>query len=207
MKKTAVLLLVILFCLALPLFAQEKKEMAKEAAPSMTPPKALEDDLFTWMVGEWEGWDSSPMGKSQVWQKIEMDLDNQFVMIHYTGKTTEMTPEQMKMAAAAYGMPEDQAKSLIGTVYKGKGPMTINPQSGEIVAYWFDSMRGIYTGKGKRDGNKYSVNWEGPMGSSVMVVEKTSDDKMVMTFDQKDPAGNVMHSQADFTRKKMATTK
>ncbi len=203
MKRFTLRLLVVLACIALPLFAQEK-ETAKEAAPSMMPPKALDDDLFTWMVGEWEGWDSSPMGKSQVWMKNEMSLDNQFVVTHYTSKITEMTPEQMKAAAAMYGMPEDQAKSMIGTMYKGMGPTTINPQTGEIVAYWFDSMRGVSTGKGKRDGSKYTVNWEGPTGSAVMVVEKTGDDKMTMTFDQKDPSGNVTHSQSDFTRKKMA---
>jgi hypothetical protein len=195
----------VLICLALPLFAQEKTEMAKEAAPSMMPPTALEDDLFKWTIGEWEGWGTSPMGKSQDWQKIEMGLDGQFLMTHYTSKTTEMTPEQMKMVATMYGMPEDQVKNMIGTVYQGMGPMTIDPKTGEIVAYWFDSMRGIYTGKGKREGNKYTVNWEGPMGSSVMVVEKTGDDKMLFSMDQKDPSGKTMHSQADFTRKKVAT--
>jgi hypothetical protein len=200
MKRLALLLFFVVACLALPLFAQD----TKEAAPAMAPPKALEDDLMKWMVGEWEGWDNSPMGKSQVWQKNELSLDNQFVVTHYTSKITEMTPEQMKAAAAMYGMPEDQAKNMIGTVYTGMGPTTINPQTGEIVAYWFDSMRSVYTGKGKRDGGKYTVNWEGPMGSMVMVVEKTADDKMVMTFDQKDPSGNVMQSKAEFTRKKMA---
>jgi hypothetical protein len=202
MRKTLTLLLALTVLMALPLLAQEK-DMKKDATPSMMPPQPLADDLFTWMVGEWEGASTSPMGKSHDWQKIEMGLDNQFVLTHYTSKTVEMTPEQIKAAAAMHGMTEEQAKGLVGTVYKGMGPMTINPATGEIVAYWFDSMRGVYTGKGKRDGNKYTVNWEGPMGSSVMVVEKTSDDKMVMTFDQKDPAGNVMQSRAEFTRKKM----
>lgn len=200
MRSTVLLLLALIACFALPLVAQEK-DAAQEA---MMPPKALEDDLFKWMVGEWEGWGASPMGKSQDWQKIEMGLDDQFVMIHYTSKTVEMTPEQLKTAATAHNMPEDQVKGMMGMLYKGMGPMTINPMTGEIMAYWFDSMRHTYTGTGKRDGNKYTVNWEGPMGSSVMNVEKAGDDKMTMTFDQKDPAGNVMQSRAEFTRKKMA---
>ena len=64
MKNTLMLFLAALVLISLPMFAQEK-EKPKEATPSMMPPKPLADDLCAWMVGEWEGWTTSPMGKSK----------------------------------------------------------------------------------------------------------------------------------------------
>jgi hypothetical protein len=84
MRKTLTLSLVFTACLTLAAFAQEEKKMTQEGMPSMTMPKPLtNDDFCKWMVGEWEGWTTSPTGKSQDWQKIEWGLDNQFLMTHY----------------------------------------------------------------------------------------------------------------------------
>jgi hypothetical protein len=74
MRKTFILTLAFTAILALivsplPTVAQEKKDMAAEAMPMAPPP--LADDFFAWMIGEWEGWTTSAMGKSQDWQKIE----------------------------------------------------------------------------------------------------------------------------------------
>jgi hypothetical protein len=203
MRKILVSLLAILAFVALPLFAQEK-EMAKEATPSMTPPQPLADDFFKWMVGEWEGWSTSPMGKSQDWQMIEWGLDNQFVMTHYKAKTSEVNEEAMKAWAEAMKMSKEDMDKMKDMVYKGMGPMTINPMTGEIVGYWFDNWRGTYKGTGKREGNKITMHWEGTMGTSERTIEKVSDDKMVMTYKEPDPSGNVMEGRTEMTRKKMA---
>ena len=180
MRRTVVLFLVVVACFALPLFAQEK-EMTKEAMPSMMPPKPLEDDFLKWTVGEWEGTTTSPEGLSQDWQKNEMALDGQFVLTHYTAKTPAFN-------------------------YKGMGLMSINPITGEVFGYWFDSMRGVYNGKGKREGNKITAHWEGPMGMARdETMEKVSDDKFVIMFKQKMPDGNAMEGRTELTRKKMTT--
>lgn len=160
MKKAFVLLLAVMACGALPLFAQEQ-DMPKEAMPSMAMPTPLADDLCAWMVGEWEGWSTSPMGKSQDWQKVEMGLDNQFVITHYTAKTSEANPEAMKAWAESMKMSKEDMDKMMSMTYKGMGPMTINPMTGEFVGYWFDNMRGMYKGTGKREGNKFTIKWEG----------------------------------------------
>jgi hypothetical protein len=174
MRKMLLLSLAAILIVALPAFAQEK-EAAKEAMPM--PPAPLADDLFKWLVGEWEGATSSAMGNSQDWQKFELGLDNQFLMMHYTAQMAEGT-------------------------YKGMGQTTINPATGEITGYWFDNWRGVYKGTGRREGNKVNMTWEGPMGTRTETMEKVSDNKLVVTFTNKEPNGNVTEGRTEFTRKK-----
>jgi len=84
------------------------------------------------------------------------------------------------------------------------GMMTINPANDELAAYWFDNYRGTYKGTGKREGMKIVTTWESPMGSETRVIEKVSDDKMVMTFKGKDPTGKEIEGRTELTRTKMA---
>jgi hypothetical protein len=202
MRKSWVLSLVCILLLAGSVLAQEQK--AAPEAMSMMPPQALSDDLLTWMVGEWEGWTTSPMGKSHDWQKIEWALDNQFIIMHYTAKTTEPNQEAMKAMAEAMKMSKEDMEKMQNMVYKGMGTMTLNPQNGELMAMWFDNMRGTYKGTGKREGNMFVTSWESPMGTETRTIEKAGEDKMVMTFKGKGPTGEDMEGRTELTRKKGA---
>jgi hypothetical protein len=203
MRKNLLLSLVCILLLAMPAFAQEK-EMASEGMPT-APPAPLADDLFNWMVGEWVGTSTSPMGKSQDWQKVEWALDNQYILIHYTAKTTEANPEAMKAMAEAMKMSEADMKKMQDMVYKGMGPMTLDPKTGEVRAMWFDNWRGNYKGSGKREGNKLVTTWESPRGSETRIFEKVGDDKLVVTFKGKDPTGKDVEGRTELTRKKAAS--
>lgn len=191
MRKVFVVAFSLVALLSMPLFAQ------------MAPPAPLEDDLCKWMVGEWEGWSTSPMGKSQDWQKVEWGLDNQFVVMHYKSKTSEVNEEAMKAWAESMKMSKEDMDKMKEMAYKGMGTLTVNPQNGEFVGYWFDNWRGTYKGTGKREGNKITMQWEGTMGTSERTIEKVSDDKMVWTFKEKDASGNLMEGRTELTRKKM----
>jgi len=177
MRKPILLLLLLAVGAALPLLAQEKTDAP--AAPAM--PKALDDDFCKWMVGEWEGTSTTPMGPSQDWQKFEMSLDNQFIITHFTG-------------------------SMNGQVfYRGMGPMSIDPKTGDYFGYWFDNMRGVYKGTGKREGNKLSMTWSGPEGEVRKdTTEMVSADKMVITYIAKMPDGSVENGRGEYTRTKSA---
>ncbi len=211
MRKTLVLTLACAAILALivsplPTVAQEKKDMAAEAM-SMAPPPPLADDFFTWMIGEWEGWTTSSMGKSQDWQKIEWGLDKQFTIMHYTGKTTEMNPEFMKGMMESAKMSKADMDKMKNMVYKGMGVMTLNPMNNEFAGHWFDNWRATATGKGKREGNIITTTWESPMGTEMRTIEKVSEDKMVMTFKMKDSTGKETEGRTEFIRKKAAPKK
>lgn len=201
MKRNLMFVVSVLILLSIPILAQEK-EKPKEAAPSMAPPAAITDDMCAWMIGEWEGWTQSPMGKMKEWDKFEWGLDNQFVLMTATSKTTEMTEEQKTKAMEAYGMSKDDVEKMMQMTYKGMGPITINPATGEYMGYWFDNWRGVYKGTGKRDGNKVVVTWEGPMGKETRTTEKVGDDKMAISIESTDMKGNVTKATTELTRVK-----
>lgn len=143
------------------------------------PPKPLDDDMIKWMVGEWVGWSESPMGKTKEWMSCQIGLDGQFLLM--SGKS-----------------------EAGGMVYKGMGVMTINPKTGEHVGLWIDNMRGMYKGKGKREGNKTIMEWVGTMGKSTRITEKINEDKFAVTVKAPGPDGKMATMKAEYTRiKKM----
>jgi hypothetical protein len=176
MKHISILLLIVLLCISLPLIAQEQEKAKQEMTPMPEPPKPLGDD-WNWMVGEWEGWSESPMGKSKEWEKAEFGLDKQFLLIKGTSEMEGMT-------------------------YKGIGALTVNPETEELVGYWIDNYRCVYEGKGKQEGNKSIMKWVGPMGESTRIQEKVDNNKYILTVKATGPDGKEMESKAVMIRKK-----
>lgn len=184
MKRIAVSFLAITMLMAVSLTAQEKAEETKTDASehAMMPPPGLSDEWTKWMVGEWEGTSMSPMGTSKDWVKCELGLDGQFVMMQATGTMED------------------------GTTYKGMGAQTLTP-TGEIVGYWIDNWRGMYEGKGKVEGDKFTMVWEGQMGKAERTIVKVGDDKLTIAEKFTMPDGNMMESSGEMSRKTMMTDK
>ncbi|MFQ6115176.1 MAG: DUF1579 family protein [bacterium] len=180
MRRLSIALFAMLVIIAMPLMAQEKE--AAQEKQAMAPPEPLADEWSKWMVGEWKGWSESEQGKSKDWQKVELGLDGQFVMFQATSAIGEMT-------------------------YKGMGALTHNPETGESMGYWIDNWRGMYAGKGKREGNKLTMEWKGYMGTYNETIEKVSDDKFVTTYSFTDPQGNTSQGRGEMTRVKPVTEK
>jgi len=178
MNRWLAIIAIVLAVLTQSIFAQDKKDMAMEAqdaGESWTPPPSLQNnDWMKWMVGEWEGTTESPMGTSKDWMKMEFALDGQFIIAHLKSEMTSVNKEM----AMQMGMTEEQMKEP----YYGMGVFTVDPKTGESMDYWFDSMRGISTGKGTREGNVETTQWESAMGSEVRTLEKKGENDMVMTF-------------------------
>ena len=183
MRKAVSFVLAFTICLALPLLAQDQEATKSESEMAqMTPPQALSDEWSKWMIGEWEGWSESPMGKSKDWMKCEFGLDGQFVMMQITGTMDN------------------------GLTYKGMGAQTVTP-AGEMVGYWIDNWRGMYEGKGKPEGNKITMVWESPMGKAERTMEKVSADKFTVLEKFSMPDGQMMESKSEMTRKPMMSEK
>ena len=163
----------------------------------MAPPGPLEDDLYNWMAGKWEGTTESFMGKANDEMEVDWDLEHQFLNIHYKNKIAETDPAKLEEMAKAMGMTKEQMQ----TPYKGVGYMTISPQTKEYICHWFGSMRDISVGKGTREGNKITMTFEGPQGSEMRTFEKAGEDKLVMSFGGKDPQGNVVKGTTTMMRK------
>lgn len=150
-----------------------------------------DDALWNWMIGEWEGWSESPMGKTEDWMKVEWDLNQKFLVTTVNSTITQPNDDMIKMMAKIQGMPEEAARQMITTPYLGKGYATKSPQSGEIISYWFDSFRGIYKGSETRDGNKISMKMVEINGAITIerTAEKVTDDKIVGRFKNTTPQG------------------
>jgi hypothetical protein len=186
MKRILLFVLTVLFVgLGLPAWAQ------------MAPPGPLQDDLYSWMVGNWEGSTEGTMGKMNDEMEVDWDLGHQFIGINYKSKIAETDPAKLEAMAKASGMSKEQLQMP----YKGKGVMTMNPQTKEYLGYWFDINRSVSVGKGAREGNKITMTWESPMGNEVRTVEKISEDKLVMAFKGKDAQGNEMSGTTTMMRK------
>jgi hypothetical protein len=164
---------------------------------AQAPPGPLQDDFYDWMTGKWEGATESPWGKANDEMEVDWDLEHQFLDVHYKSKIAETDPAKLEAMAKNAGMTKEQLQAP----YKIKVMMTANPETKEYLGYLFDSYRAVATGKGTRDGNKMTMIWEGPMGNETRTIEKVSEDKLVMTFEGKDPQGNVMKGTTTMMRK------
>lgn len=179
MKKLVYFTLIFLFisCLAI----SQEKEQAKETE-SYTAPAPLNDDLMAWMIGEWKGKMVGPMGETEEWLKYEYTLEKQFLMVSATSK-----------------MGADWE-------YEGYGAITLKPESMEMMGYWIDNIRGMYKGKGMREGDMIKMTWYGPQGKATRMTKKLGNDKFVVIAHSTDPKGNPIESKGEFTRIKDLTS-
>jgi hypothetical protein len=164
MKKTMVSLAFLISFLAVALVGQ---------MPS--PPKPLDTPMTKWMLGEWEGYMNSPMGKSQEWMACSMGLNDQFMLIEGSTKTGTMN-------------------------YHGMGALTVDPKTGDTVGYWIDNFRGMFEGNGKEEGNKVVMEWSGNKGKSTRIMEKVGPDKMKITEEMHGANGKMMTMSGELTR-------
>jgi hypothetical protein len=76
---------------------------------------------------------------------------------------------------------------------------TIDPRTGAIVAYLFDSWRCVATGTGQCDGKMEVIEWKwsaGGQGTSIRTMERISQDKFIVTEKYKLPGGGTMEDRA-----------
>lgn len=179
MKRLLFLTLSFLFISSLVI--SQEKDQAKETE-SYTAPTPLDDDLMNWMIGEWKGKMTGPMGETDEWLKYEFMLGNQFLMVSATSKMGE------------------------NWNYEGNGALTLKPESAEVMGYWVDNMRGMYKGKGMKEGEMIKMTWYGPEGSATRITKKLGNDKFVVISQSKDAEGNPVESKGEFTRVKDLTS-
>jgi len=168
MRKALPITLLLALCLAMPLFAGDEGEMP------MGPPPALDEAAFGWMLGEWEGWTESPMGKSEDWMHCEMGMEGQFLIMQYKSKTP------------------------MGD-FQGMGALTLIDE--KLKGYWIDSWRSMSEGEGMIEGKKNTITWSGPEGSHTRITELVGEDKLVITFNM-EMGGQEVEVRSEMTRVK-----
>jgi hypothetical protein len=179
---------------------------AKESKPSAFQPEPLDDDWSKSLVGEWEGAGESSAGTGKGRTKIELGLNGQFLIMKGEAEIIEITPEQKQYLKKTMGASDEDIAKFQSSTFKSIEIHTIDPKTGEIIGYLFDSMRCIAKGTGRREGNKEIMQWQwsvqGQGASSMRITEKISDDKFVVTEKYTMQDGSTMEDKGEMIRKK-----
>ena len=203
MKNLAIMLFVVMVSVA-SCAIDKKKEIASESTPSSFQPKPLDDEWSKWLVGKWKGIVALGGMKSEAWREIELGLNGQFLITKHEHKVTNEEIEELKKIMH---ISDEDVRKYQSLPFKYLEIWTIDPTSGEIIGYLFDSLRCVAGGRGERKGNKEIMEWEwccqGQGGaSSIRITEKISDDKFIMTEKYILPDGSTMEGKVEMTRKK-----
>ena len=189
-------------------------QISREKQPSdpalseftLTVPDVLDDEWTRWIVGEWGDFcEPGSQKKRSGTMKAELGLNGQFLIIQHENEITEEDVESLKEGMQAN---EDQAAKFQNQTHKEIEYYTIDPQTGEVVAYLFDSLRCIAVGRGSRQGDKEVIEWKWMKGgqqvtTSIRTTERVGKDKLMMTDKYIAPDGKVlMEGKAEAVRKK-----
>jgi hypothetical protein len=173
---------------------------------SIFQPQFLNDDWTKFLVGEWEGSGQSSGGKGKGLTKIELALNGQFLIITGRATITEVTPEQRKYNKETLHVSDEDITKFIGSTFKSIEFRTTDPETGEIIAYLFDSMRCIARGTGRLEGNKEIMDWQwslqGQGAVSTRITEKLGNDRIVITEKYSLPDGGTMEDYWEMVRRK-----
>jgi len=149
---------------------------------AQTPAAPIQDAMWESLVGKWEGWSESPMGKSTDEVEFEWELQKQFFKTKVEVKNSD-------------------------TAYKIVGYSTMDPKTGKITGHWFDTARIVYTSSETRNGNKVTIRIEGGPGPVERTYEKVGNDKLVGTFKATTADGKTVEGRSELTRKVKAAKK
>jgi hypothetical protein len=225
MKHASIVLLIVMVSMA-SCAKQQQKETVKESGTPSFQPEPLDDDWSKWFVGEWKvvsgaslvADESGKVAKIDLDDvdeegtdgfKIEFGLNGQFLIIR--GSSGEMTDEQKKQIKDASkemtNASEEDIERFLSMPYKSLQIQTIDPKTGEVIEYLFDSQRCIAQGRGRRRGNKEIIEWvwsaTAQGATSVSITEKINNDKFTYNHKYVLPNGNKMEDKVEFARKKI----
>ncbi|MEN6307457.1 MAG: hypothetical protein ABFD91_06845 [Anaerohalosphaeraceae bacterium] len=162
-------------------------------------PKPLNDDWTRWMVGQWEGAGQGDAGKGTGHVTIELGLNGQFLFMRGEAQITGLNAEYLKKNMNA---SDDEIQRFASQPYRSLEIYTIDPATGDIVGYLFDSLRCVATGRGKRQDNKEIIEWQWATGhKSTRITEKADQDTLLVTERTYNMAdGSVMEDKGKMIR-------
>lgn len=207
MKKLYLISLVLMIDLV-SCASDQKKESDKGNIPSLESPKALDDDWSKWLVGNWQGWAKSDFGPHKNWVigncrlHIQLDLNGQFLIREGWSRILSLSDEYIKQLMSQ-GLTYSNIEKMRNKTFQSMEIYTIDPKTGEISAYLFDSFRCVAKGTGKRQGNKEIINWVwsvGGQGSSTRITERISSNKFASTEKYSLPDGGTMEDTVEMIR-------
>jgi hypothetical protein len=189
---------------------QEKKKV-QENVPPLTPPQGLEDQWSRWLIGEWDIAAESDLPGFACWVKgtgrvkAELGVGGQFLVVTKQGEVARLSDEYVQHLREKMHASEDQIEKLRTMKFAEVDYRTIDPRTGGIVAYLFDSWRCVATGTGTCDGNREVIEWKwsaGGQGTSIRTTQRLGNDKLIVTEKYTLPDGTTMEDRVVMARKR-----
>lgn len=148
-------------------------------------PQPLDDEWIQWIVGEWEGWGESDSGKEFGHMLVHLSLNGQFVVYEYDACITEISEDHETILMEHLHAAKEEIERYQDATFRSFEISTLDPKSGGVLGYLFDSLRCIATGGGWRKDNKEIIEWRwhdrGGKVSSRRITEKLSRDELRIT--------------------------
>lgn len=195
----------------------DKSEMKENGIPAFQP-EQLNDSWSKWMIGEWMVYGrtdwiksnsetnnlSDTMGITKGKVRIKPVLNGQFLMIEGESMVPDMTDDQLQNLKNTTHASEEEIERFRSISFKGIQIYTIDPKTGEIIIYLFDSLRSMAEGRGRQEGNKQIIrfNWHG-LGqgvSSIQTRQRIGDKKLIITEEFTMPDGEIMKEKSIMIR-------
>ena len=153
-------------------------------------PPALAGDWTDWIVGEWEGRGEGSAGKGRGRTRFKLALGGQFLIGRGEAEITGLDPDYLKKHMRA---TDEENERFRRSGYQVLEIYTLDLKTGEVIAYLFDSLRCLASGRGRRDGVREIVQWEWRTGQkSTRITERVSADEMRIVERTPNPDGSVM---------------
>lgn len=210
MERLSILLFVVMVSLSSYAISEEK-ETAKKSGSYSFQPKPLDDDWNKWLVGRWEGLTESDAGTAKLTVNIDLGLNGQFLIMKGESKITEISDEQRRYLKDTLGASDEDIERYRSSTFRNLQLYTIDQKTGEVVGYLFDSMRCIAEGRGRRRGDKETIEWKwsgnAQGATSAGITEKINDNKFTYNHKYILPNGNKMEDKVEFNRRKINTEK
>jgi len=190
--------------------ANRPDKAADPNSPPLEPLKALSDEWSRWLIGQWEVTAESDLAQFKSWVKgrgrmnVDLVLGGQFIVMTSAGQMTELSDEYVQYLKKKLHASDEDIRELRNMHFGDLELRTIEPKTGRIVAYLFDSWRCVAKGTGKREGNREIMEWEWSVagqGTSVRVTERLSNDRFIVVERYTLPDGTIMQDKSQMIRK------
>jgi hypothetical protein len=186
-------------------------DQEKKTVLSLGQPKGLDDEWSRWLSGEWEisaesdlpGFKCWIKGKGRV--KAEFGVGGQFLVVTKQGEVAEISEDYLQHLRRNLNTPEDEIEKLRRMKFTEVDFRTIDPRTGRVIAYLFDSWRCVATGTGQCEGNKEIIAWTwsaGGQGTSVRTTERIGTDQCIITEKYTLADGSTMEDRVRMVRRK-----
>jgi hypothetical protein len=211
MRRTLFIVLSVIVVSVASCATNQEKKAAEEGVLTLEPPGPLDDEWSRGLVGEWEISAESDLKEFKNWVKGKgrmravLGLGEQFLIVKMDGVTSEISEEYSRYLRDTAHASEQDIEALRNLAFEHLELRTIDPTTGAVVGYLFDSWRCVAQGTGTRKGNTEVMEWEwsvGGRGTSVRTTERISDDKLTATEIYTLADGSTMEDRAQMIRRR-----